>query len=219
MGCMKKLGCLLVVVVIAIVAFLYRDGWIKILPGGSKRDSAGAVARTWQPLTPEGSKRAQAALNQLRAPRGPAYVTVGPGDLAAYILQELAKALPPSADSIEAAAIGDRLFVRAVVNTRELGGNGGGALGPLSALLGDRERIQLGGTLRIIRPGYAELAVKEAKIGNLSVPQPLIPRLIRQISRGLRPPELAADGLPLQTPEYVGDVRVSDGKITLYKAR
>jgi hypothetical protein len=218
MGCMKKLGCLVVVVIVAVAAFLYRDGWIRILPGGSKRDSASVATQTWQPLTPEGAKRAQAALNQLRAPRGPVYANVAPGDLAAYILQELAKSLPPSADSIEAAAIGDRLFVRAVVSTRELGGAGGGALGPLSALLGERERIQLGGTLRIIRPGLAELAVKEAKIGRLNIPQALIPRLIRQISRGLRAPELSADGLPLQTPEYIGDIRVSNGRITLYKA-
>jgi hypothetical protein len=212
---MKKLGCLVVVVIVAILAFLYRDGWIRILPGG-KRDSAAVTERTWQPLTPEGAKRTQAALSQLRAPRGPVYATVAPGDLAAYILQELAKSLPPSADSIEAAAMGERLFVRAVVNTHDLGGSG--ALGPLSVLLGERERIQLGGTLRILRPGFAELAVKEAKIGNLNIPQALIPRLIHQISRGVRPPELSADGLPLQTPEYIGDIRVSNGKVTLYKA-
>ena len=143
------------------------------------------------------------------------YVNVAPGDLAAYILQELAKSLPASADSIEAAAIGDRLYVRAVVKTSELGGSG--ALGPLSALLGERERIQLGGTLRIIRPGFAELQVKEMKLGALTLPQTLIPRLIRQISRGLRPPEISPEGLPLTTPEYIGDVRVSDGRITLYK--
>jgi hypothetical protein len=214
MGCMKKLGCLALVVVIAVVAFLYRDGWIRILPGGKRE--AGSASSTWQALTPEGAKRVRTALQTLRAPRGgPVYVNVAPGDLGAYILQELAKSLPASADSIEAAAIGDRLYVRAVVKTSELGGSG--ALGPLSALLGERERIQLGGTLRIIRPGFAELQVKEMKLGSLTLPQALIPRLIQQISRGLRPPEISPEGLPLQTPEYIGDVRVSDGRITLYK--
>ena len=63
---------------------------------------------------------------------------------------------------IEAAAINDRLYVRAVVKTSDLGASG--ALGPLAALLGDRERIQVGGVIRIIRPGFAELQVKEMKI-------------------------------------------------------
>ena len=76
----------------------------------------------------------------------------------------------------------------------------------------------MGGTLRIIRPGFAELRVQEMKVGNLTVPKALIPRLVQQISRGPRAPELSPDGLPLRTPEYVGDVRVSDGTITLYKA-
>jgi hypothetical protein len=73
------------------------------------------------------------------------------------------------------------------------------------------------GVLRIIRPGTAELQVKEFRIRDFSLPQPLIPRLIRQMSRGTRPPELSPDGLPLQTPEYIGDVRVQNGEITLYK--
>jgi hypothetical protein len=142
------------------------------------------------------------------------YVTVAPGDLAAYIFQEMTRFFPGNADSIEAAAIGDRLYVRAIVATKDLSRSG--ALGPLSALLGERERVQLGGTLHIIRPGFAELQVKEAKIGNVSLPQALIPRLIRQISPPPLP-GLSPDGLPLRTPEYIGDVRVSNGKITLYK--
>jgi hypothetical protein len=84
-------------------------------------------------------------------------------------------------------------------------------------LLGDRERIELGGTLHIVRPGLAELRVREIKIRDLSIPSPVIPRLVRQISRGERPPELSSDGIALQTPDYIGDVRVTNGRITLYK--
>jgi hypothetical protein len=215
MGCMKKLGCLFVILIAAvIVAFLTRSRWLRVLPGG-RRDSATATASTWQPLTPEGAQRAKGALDRLRAPAGPSFATVAPGDLAAYIVQELSRTLPSSADSIEAAAIGDRLYMRAVVRTSELGGKG--SLGPIAMLFGDRERLQLGGTLRIIRPGSAELQVKELKIGSFNVPQGLIPRLVREISRGTRPPELSPDGLPLRTPDYIGDVRVVNGQITLYR--
>jgi len=175
---LKKLGCLLVVIVIAVVAiWAYKAGWVRF--GRPSDETRAVVTQTWQPLTTDGASRASAALQQLASSRGPVYVNVAPGDLAAYIFQQLTSVFPKDADSIQAAAIGDRLYVRAIVATRGLAGTG--ALGPLTALLGERERVQLGGTLHIIRP------------------------------------ELAPAGLPLKTPPYIGDARVSDGKITLYK--
>lgn len=214
---MKKLGCLVglvLLLIVGIVAWFTRASWIRMLPGRGDNTATSALP-TWQPLTPAGAQRAKGSLERLRVSSGPVSVTVVPGDLAAYIFQELSRTLPSSADSIEAAAIGDRLYVRAVVRTADLGDRG--AFGPLSMLFGDRERLQLGGTLRIIRPGFAELQVKELKIRDFNVPQGLIPRLVRQISRGERPPELSPDGLPLRTPDYIGDVRVSNGQITLYR--
>lgn len=216
MGCLRKLGCLVVLIVVAIAAYVFRASWMQFIPGRERADSAVVPAgEQWQSLTPEGATRAKQALGRLQSPRGPAYTNVAPGDLAAYIVQELSRTLPASADSIEAAAIGDRLCVRMVMRIADLDR---GALGPVAMLLGDRERLQLCGVLRIIRPGFGELQVKEFRIRDFSIPQPLIPRLVRQMSRGTRPPELSEDGLPLQTPPYIGDVRVQNGQITLYKA-
>lgn len=212
MGCLRRLGCLAVLVVaLGITGLWYMRGRSK-----SGVDAGALASPTWQSLTPAGAQRAKTALERLRSPRGPVFLQVAAGDLAAYILQELSRTLPSTADSIEAAAIGDRLCVRAVVRTSDLGDRA--SLGPLSMLLGDRERLQMCGMLRIIRPGAAELQVKELKIRDFSVPQALIPRLIRQIAKGQRSPELSPDGLPLQTPDYIGDVRVQNGQITLYKS-
>lgn len=211
---LKALGCLFLILLLAAGAFFTRQIWRPMVFG---RDTTAIIdaSSAWQRLTPEGAQRARVALERLRAPRGPAFQTVAPGDLAAYILQELSRTLPPGADSIEAAALGDRLLVRAIVPISELGDKS--TMGPLSMLLGDRERVQLGGVLRIIRPGFAELQVKEFRIRDFALPQSLIPRLIRQMSRGERAPELSPDGLPLRTPAYIGDVRVTDGRITMYK--
>lgn len=215
---MKALGCLFLVILIAVAAFFTRDYWWPKVRGRFGGDSAGvADTSTWQPLTGEGAQRARAALEQLRSSRGPVYRTVRPGDLAAYIVQELSKTLPASADSIEAAAIADRLYVRASIRTSELGDPA--ALGPFGMLLGEREHIQLGGTLRIIRPGFAELQVKEFRIRDFPIPPALIPRLVRQLSPAQRSPELSPDGLPLRTPDYIGDVRIADGEITLYRTQ
>lgn len=210
---MKKLGCLVVIAVLALCAFwAYRTGWIRF---GRPTSESTAVAETWQSLTPDGAVRAQVALQKLASPSGPVYVTIAPGDLAAFIFQQLSSVFPRTADSIQAAAIGDRLYVRAIVPTKDLGGST--TLGPLAALMGDHERVQLGGFLHIVRPGFAELQVKEVTIGNVNVPQALIPRLLQRITPPYRQIGQSADGLPLQAPAYIADVRVSNGKVTLYK--
>jgi hypothetical protein len=215
MGCLKKLGCLLLAVVLLAAGAAGAWYWLRGRSGGGMADSAGLTAAGWQALTPTGAQRARTALERLRAPRGPAYQSVAPGDLAAYIFQELSRTLPSSADSIEAAAVNNQLCVRAVVRTSEFGDRN--ALGAFAMLLGDRERLQLCGVLRIIRPGAGEFQVKQFRIREFNLPQAVIPRLIGQMSRGTRPAGISPDGLPLQTPEYVGDVRVQRGEITLYK--
>jgi hypothetical protein len=213
---LKALGCLFIVILIALAAYFTRgQWWHRVSPFGDR--GAAADTSAWQPLTGDGAQRARVALERLRGQRGPVYRTLRPGDLAAYIVQELSKTLPASADSVEAAAMGDRLHVRARIRTSELGDRG--ALGPFSALLGDTERIQLAGTLRIIRPGFAELQVKEFRIRDFALPSALIPRLVQQLSPRPRAAELSPDGLPLRTPDYIGDVRISGGQITLYRAQ
>jgi hypothetical protein len=43
--------------------------------------------------------------------------------------------------------------------------------------------------------------------------------LLRQVVRGTsRPAGLADDAIPVPLPPHVGDVRVRDGRITLYRA-
>jgi hypothetical protein len=77
----------------------------------------------------------------------------------------------------------------------------------------------MGGTLRILRPGLGEFQVKEFRIRDFALPHGVIPRLIRQINVGERPPGLSPDALPLRVPAYIGDVRISSNRITIYKAR
>ena len=221
MGCIGRLGCVVLLAVLAAVAWLFRDSWLPMFDGGEAghRDSAVVVARegVWQPLTAQGGERARRALESLERPGGPTMVTVAVADLGAYVYQELARQLPPSADSVEAMAVGDQLHVRASVRLQELGGRD--ALGPLAGMFGDRERLQLGGTLRVIRPGLGELVVREIRVGDLRIPSGLIPRLLRQVSRRDRPPGVSESGLPLRLPPHIGDVRVSGGLVAVTRAR
>jgi hypothetical protein len=111
--------------------------------------------------------------------------------------------------------VGDALYVRAVLPVREIAGTG--VLGPLGGLLNDRERLTLGGSFRVIRPGQSEFAVREIKLRDIKVPTGAIPRLVRQISRGNRPDGIAPNALAVTTPRSLADVRIADGRVTLYK--
>ena len=85
-------------------------------------------------------------------------------------------------------------------------------------LLGSRDSVLLGGTIHMLKPGLAEFRVQEVKLGRLDVPQNLIPRLITQMKRGKKVEGISPNGLPMVMPSYISDVRIANGKITLYKS-
>jgi len=213
MGCLSRIGCLVVIAVIAVVAWLTSDQWLPRITGHATTTTASGPV--WEPITPQGAERTRQLLNRLSQPSGPVFGNVSGGDVASYVYQSLAKQLPPSAENIQAAVIGDRLYIRASVRLQDLGGTS--VLGPIAGMLGDREQMQFGGTFHVIRPQLAEYQVKDIKVRDLSLPQPMIPRILRQTERGSRPEGLSADGLPLVVPKYLGDVRIANGRVTLYK--
>jgi hypothetical protein len=213
MGCLSRLGCLALVVIIALIAWLTSDRWLPRITGHTATSAASGPV--WEPLTAQGAQRTRQLLARLSQPTGPVFGNLSGGDVASYVYQSLSKQLPPSADSIEAAVIGDRLYIRASVQLQDLGGTS--VLGPLAAMLGDRERMQFGGTFHVVRPQLAEYEVKDIRIRDLSIPTTMIPRVLRQSERGSRPEGLSPDGLPIVVPAYLGDVRIANGSVTLYK--
>lgn len=215
MGCLRWLGVLLLIVVVAAAAWWFRADWLPMLHRGAGGVADSASTVVWEPATPEGAERARAAVTKLGARSGPVFTNVRPGDLTAYIFAELSKQLPPSAHDIEAAVIDRQLWVRAQVRLADFGGPA--ALGPLGNLLGDDETVMFGGSLDIVNPGLAVYMVKTLRIRDLTLPSAMIPKLLRRAERGSRPPGLADDALPLVIPDYIADVRVRNGKITLYK--
>jgi hypothetical protein len=206
---------IILIVLIAIAAvgagWLLRDRW-------NNRDAGAIVADTavmWEPLTTAGADRARRSIEALGQSGSRVFVNVSPGDLSSHIFLSLSRKLPPSAEDIEAAAIDDRLHVRATVRTSDFGG--AGALGALGGFLGEREFMQLGGYFHVVRPGLAEYRVTDLRVGTITIPEPLIPRLITRFSTGARPEGVAPNGLPLEIPEYIADVRVAGALVVLYR--
>ena len=214
MRCLGRLGCLLLVLILLIAAWYTRGLW---LPERfrSYPESSNAAPPSWQPLTDSGAQRTQTALSKLSNPHGPVFQTLSGADVASFIFRTLARQLPPSTDSIQAQVKDDLISMRANVRVKDLGNTT--ALGPLASMLGDRATVALTGTLQVLRPGLAEFHVRSATIKSIEVPTTMIPQIIGRMNRGYRPPGIAPDALPLPIPAYIGDIRVANGKITLYK--
>ena len=212
-GCVRRIGCLVLLLVIAAAAWFTRDRWLPLVRGPGAEVSAEGV---WEPLTPAGAARARAAIQSLGGRSGPVYTSLHAGDLASYVFTSLSRQLPPSAQDVRAAVIGERMYVKALVSLSDFGG--GRVLGPMASMLSQRDTVTFGGTFDVIRPGLAEYRVQELRFGQLSLPAGAIPKLLKQIERGARPEGLAPDGLPLVVPSYLGDVRVKTGRVTLYKS-
>jgi hypothetical protein len=214
-GCLKRAGCL--VVLILLVALWYWYARVE-RPAAVTRSASTAtsVSSGWQPLTAADAERGRVAVLSLERQAGPVFANLTPAQAASYIFLVVAKQLPPSAKNAEAAIIGDRLYVRSDVELKDFGG--AKTLGPLGMLLGERDSVRFGGTINMLRPGLAEFLVHEVKLGRIEVPTALIPRLLTQMKRGKTVEGISQNGLPMVMPPYISDVRISNGKITLYKS-
>jgi hypothetical protein len=214
MGCLARAGCLLLIVALGVLAWLNKDRWLHRNATPSAPHAAAAAPTDWTPLSDAGAKRTADALGKLSSPRGPVFVTLGGADIASYIVEQLAKQLPPSTDSLAVRVTDDKIAARANMSTKDLGGS---EVGGLASLLGDRQRVEMSGTLRVIGKGLAEFVVSDVKVHGISLPSAAISRLIAQFVRAPRPKGLDENALPVAIPSYIGDVRIAKGKITLYK--
>ena len=212
MGCIARFGCLVVLAILAVGAWFTRDRWMTKVTGAAP---IVATAPLWEPLSPAAGAKGKRTIESLQSASGPVFANLSAGEIASYVFQTVGRTLPTSADSVEAAVIGDALYVRAIVPIKDLAGSG--VLGPLGSLLNDREKITIGGGFRVVRPGLSEFQVREIKLRDFKVPSGAIPRLVQQLSRGNRPDGIAADALPVPTPRSLADVRIANHKVTLYK--
>ena len=208
MGCLARLGCLILLVVLGVCAWFTRGLWIP-----ARLRPPPPIVNTWQPVTDAGAARTQDALEKLSQARGPVYQTLSAGDVASLAFSEASRRVGGSVDSVAARVEGDRMSMRARVATSAIKDK----LGPLAGVLRDRETVQLTGTFHMLRPGVGEFEVERATVGEVILPRGMIPRLVREVGGRTRPEGLADNALPLPVPAYVSDIRIANGKVTLYK--
>ena len=230
-GLLRRLFTLIVLAVAGVAAFYTRDLWLPKLRGAmggggsaespvaSKGDSAAKakVDTGWASLSFPAAERGRQTLARLTKPKGPAYVSMTAGEFAGALLDSLGAQLPPSADSVQVRAEGSEFQVRASVRLGDVGGRA--VLGPLAAMVGDRERLTLGGTLEPTAvPGVAQFKLTRVKVGDFAVPSAVVPRLVKALKRKPTTPGVEVSALQVRLPAGVGDIRVAQGKVTLYRA-
>jgi hypothetical protein len=219
MGCLRRLGCLIVLVILAYAALMSRDRWRQWLPIGHDNTprvgAANSPEGNWGLVTTGGANHAEHLLLTLAEHSGPVFASMPPEDFASYMLMDVTGRIPPATDSMEAAIIDHRLTLRGSADVRAMKARV--PLGPLANVIGDRAPLSLGGTFDVVRPGTAEFRVEVIRLANLPVPTPLIPEILHRIEIGAHPAGLAPDGLLLNLPPYIADIRVVGGRITFYK--
>ena len=219
-GCLKRAGCLLVIVLVLCVLWYWyvragRPTLTVTTTSSSTATTASSAASGWQPLTAAAAERGRVAVQSLGRQSGPVFANMTPAEAASYIFTVAAKQLPPSAKNAEATVISNRLYVRSDVELKDFGG--AKSLGPIGMLLGERDSVRLGGTIQMLKPGLGEFLVQEVKLGRIEIPTTLIPKLLGQMKR--KPvPGISPNGLPMVMPSYISDVRIANGRITLYKS-
>ena len=91
------------------------------------------------------------------------------------------------------------------------------SLAPQLSERDERDTLLIGGTFDVLRPGLAQLHVRELRYGSFPLPERMIPAVVQRVrgrdARGAEP-----DALPVPMPPFIGDVRVARGKITLYRS-
>jgi len=213
-GCLGRIGCLALVLVIAVGAWFTRAEWMPRVLGEPAQEATVAEA-SWAAVTDASAAAGRTKVARLASSDAPAGVALLPAEVAGYVLDDVLDRLPTSARDVEAAVIGDRLYVRAAVRLQDFGAE---ALGPLGGMLGDRDTLLLGGTFGVLEPGVGQFRVAEVRVGQFNLPQAVVPRLLRRLRRdeGARPAGLADDALAVTLPPGVVDVRVGRGRVSVY---
>ncbi len=170
----------------------------------------------WQPIDAAAAQTAQTKLRELASPSGPAMVTLEPGQLASFLVEAFARQLPTSAQGAMVTVVDDMVYVKADIPLEDFGGES--VLGPLAGALDRRDTIVIGGTFDLIDDRRAQFRIREVIMGQFSVPRPLVPKLVELTRRGATADSMIArDGYPVILPPSVADVRISRGRITVYR--
>lgn len=227
MGCLTRLGCGAVLGVAALGAGVW---WLN---GGEipwdikfslREKGAGAPQAQvyeWVPVSKGESTGAQKVASLAKA-GGPAYVTLSAGEVAGLFTAGIKKALPGASEDVRLALAGDHMHIQTRVHADRLAGDGtlGTALGAVvGKAIGSNDTLHIAATVSVNKPGAADLHVDKLSIRKIDLPVRLIPPVVRALrSHSGNADSASSDAIPVPLPEAIGDIRISNGRMTIYRA-
>jgi hypothetical protein len=210
MGCItapfRRLGCLLLIVALGL-AYVYRD---RLAQEGRR------LIERIQGIVPPGSgtpevsslESARAKVDSLNGWRADS-VVLTPSEFASLVGSGMDRELRSQLDSLQVRLLEGEIQVSARLHTGGLRQ----MMGPLGGALGPTEPVRAAGPVRVTRPGTGEWQVRSFRIGELTVPDEMVPALVGQ---ALGDPNRTA--VPVRVPEGIRAIRVTPGAATLYGA-
>lgn len=218
-GCIGRLVVLAVLIVVGGIAFLTRSVWE---PGVRAklglRTAVTASAAVWEPITAAGAERARTAIAGMNRPTGPAFQNVKAGDLMAYALDSILRgrgSATPGVTGAEALATENAVSIRGTIHMKDLGGTT--ALGPLAGVLEGDQPIEVRGRLEVTGHGHAQFHIERIALKALVLPSAAIGAVVQRLApRTDKSMDAAAIAIAL--PPGIADIRVTRGRVTLYKA-
>lgn len=211
MGCLtapfKLLGCLGLIVALGL-AYLYRDRLEHegrrlieriqgVVPPSSGRPGVSSL---------ESAKAKVDSLNGWRADS----VVLTASEFASLVGSGMDRELRSQLDSLRVELLDGEIQVSARLRTGRLPRE---MMGPLGGALRPTEPVQAAGPVQVTRPGAGEWRVRSFRIGDVMVPDAMVPGLV---GRALGDPERTT--VPVRVPEGIRSIRVRPGGATLYGA-
>jgi hypothetical protein len=211
MGCLKALfvqvGCLVLLVAAAVLAFVYRrplwDAYRRF------RHEKPAAAVAYAAPDAAGARRAADALARLAHAGGPAYVDLTAAEIAALLDRDLVGASRHVFDSVQVALDSNTVLLKGVLDLSRLPRD---VLGPFAAALSGREPVEAGGALLPAPGGLVRWVPDRLRIRDFPIPRKGIPVLLRSLHV-----DAAQGGVALPGVTGVGDVRVGPDRVRLYR--
>jgi hypothetical protein len=211
MGCLtapfKLLGCLGLLIALGL-AWLYRDR-IEYEARRVIERVQGVVPSTEGRPGVSALESARAKVDSLNGWRADS-VVLTPSEFASLVGSGMDRQLRRQLDSLRVELLDGEIRVSARLRTAGLSP---AVLGPLAGALGPTEPVDASGPVRVTRPGTGEWRVRTFRIGDLPVPDDMVPTLVGQ---ALGDPGRSA--VAVKVPAGVRAIRVQPGGAILYGA-
>jgi hypothetical protein len=211
MGCLtapfKLLGCLGLMAALA-VGYIYRDRLESEGRGLIERVRGVVPISTGRPGT-RALRSAEAKVDSLNGWRADSVVLTA-SEFASLVRSGMDRELRSQLDSLQVELLDGEIQVSARLHTGRLPRE---VIGPLAGALRPTEPVRAAGPLRVVRPGAGEWRVRSFRIGDLPVPDDLVPDLVgRALGDSTR------KTVPVKVPLGIGAIRIRPGGATLYGA-